>query len=53
MADFEDALQCAAVSCHADVIATRNFCDYRKSPLLARNPQVVLKALRRQTQNVE
>lgn len=54
MADFEDALQCAAaVPCHADVIATRNFRDYRKSPVPARNPQAVLTALRGQTQNVE
>jgi hypothetical protein len=46
MADFEDALQCAAaVPCHADVIATRNFRDYRKSPVPARNPQAVLTAL--------
>jgi predicted nucleic acid-binding protein len=46
MADFEDALQCAAaVSCEADVIATRNVRDYRNSPVPARNPQGVLKAL--------
>lgn len=46
MADFEDALQCAAaVPCRADVIATRNFRDYRNSPLPARTPQAVLTAL--------
>ena len=46
MADFEDALQCAAaVACQADVIATRNFRDYRNSPVPARSPQAVLKAL--------
>ena len=46
MADFEDALQCAAaVSCRADVIATRNVRDYRNSPVPARNPQAVLNAL--------
>lgn len=46
MADFEDALQCAAaVACQADVIATRNFRDYRNSPVPARGPQAVLNAL--------
>ena len=46
MADFEDALQCAAaVACQADVIATRNFRDYRNSPVPARSPQAVLKSL--------
>ena len=46
MTDFEDALQAAAaVACQADVIATRNFRDYRKSPVPARSPQSVLAAL--------
>jgi predicted nucleic acid-binding protein len=46
MADFEDALQCAAaIACQADVIATRNFRDYRNSPVPARSPQAVLRAL--------
>lgn len=46
MADFEDALQCAAaVACQAEVIATRNFRDYRNSPVPARSPQAVLTAL--------
>jgi predicted nucleic acid-binding protein len=48
MADFEDALQCAAaVACEADVIATRNFRDYRNSPVPARKPQAVLTTIRR------
>jgi predicted nucleic acid-binding protein len=48
MADFEDALQCAAaVACEAEVIATRNFRDYRNSPVPARNPQAVLTAITR------
>jgi predicted nucleic acid-binding protein len=47
MADFEDALQsAAAVPCHADVIATRNFRDYKNSPVPARTPQAVLAAMR-------
>ncbi len=46
MADFEDALQCAAaVAAHADAIATRNLRDYRHSPVPARNPHSVLRAL--------
>ncbi len=46
MADFEDALQCAAaVACQAEVIATRNFRDYRNSPVPAQSPQTVLTAL--------
>lgn len=46
MADFEDALQCAAaVACQAEVIATRNFRDYRNSPVPARSPQAVLAGL--------
>jgi predicted nucleic acid-binding protein len=40
MADFEDALQCdAAVPCHADVTATRNFRDYRQSPVPSETPR--------------
>ncbi|HEV8721367.1 MAG TPA: hypothetical protein VGW77_12100 [Candidatus Binatia bacterium] len=48
-----DVVQCAgAVPCHADVIATRNFRDYRV-PGSRLKPQAVLTALRGQTQNVE
>jgi predicted nucleic acid-binding protein len=41
--DFEDAMQvAAAVASQASVIATRNVRDYRRSPVRAAEPQVVL-----------
>ena len=41
--DFEDAMQvAAAVACQANVIATRNVRDYRRSPIRAAEPQAVL-----------
>lgn len=44
--DLEDSLQCAAaIACGADVIATRNLKDYRRSPIPAQNPESVLKLL--------
>ena len=44
--DFEDAMQvAAAVACQADVIATRNVRDYRRSPVRAAEPQTVLSEL--------
>lgn len=44
--DFEDAMQvAAAVACQANVIATRNLQDYRRSPVRAAEPQTVLSEL--------
>jgi predicted nucleic acid-binding protein len=46
LADFEDALQCAAaIACSADIIASRNLKDYRNSPVPVKNPDSVLKIL--------
>lgn len=46
MADFEDALQCAAaLSCHADYIVTRNLADFRRSPIPALAPDQALRKL--------
>jgi predicted nucleic acid-binding protein len=40
MADFEDALQCAAaMACGADRIVTRNTADYGESPVPATTPE--------------
>lgn len=40
MKDFEDALQvAAAVACEAEVIVTRNICDYTHSPVRAVTPE--------------
>ena len=39
MKDFEDAMQvAAALACNANVIATRNVGDYKKSPVRALTP---------------
>lgn len=47
MRDFEDAMQVAAAqACGAEVIATRNLKDYRKSPIRAAAPQALVKELR-------
>jgi predicted nucleic acid-binding protein len=41
--DFEDALQvAAAVACQAEVIATRNLEDYKRSPIRAMEPKALL-----------
>ena len=46
MADFEDALQvAAALACRAEVIATRNLKDYKRSPVPALSPEAVTEAL--------
>lgn len=43
--DFEDSLQCAcAIAAGAEVIATRNIKDYRRSPIPAQYPDTILKA---------
>jgi predicted nucleic acid-binding protein len=43
LTDFEDALQvAAAVAADADLIATRNTRDFRRSPVLALSPADVL-----------
>ena len=45
--DFEDALQvAAAVACRADVIATRNVKNYRRSPVKAVPPRTLVQRLR-------
>jgi|TARA_B100000809_G_scaffold256698_1_gene297061 predicted nucleic acid-binding protein len=44
MTDFEDAMQVAAASAWgADVIATRNLQDFRKSPIPAQSPASLLR----------
>ncbi len=44
--DFEDALQVAAArACGASFIVTRNTSDYRRSPIPALSPTVVLEEL--------
>jgi len=41
--DFEDAMQCAsALSCHADVIISRNLKDYQYSPIRVTTPEQIL-----------
>lgn len=46
MGDFEDAMQvAAALACQASVIATRNLRDYARSPIRAREPQLILAEL--------
>ena len=46
MSDFEDAMQVAAAAVsQADVIATRNVRDYRRSPILVAEPGDVLAKL--------
>lgn len=46
MTDFEDAMQAAAASAWgADVIATRNLRDFRKSPIPAQSPASLLRTL--------
>jgi len=48
LSDFEDALQCAAaIASGADFIVSRNFKDYRNSPVPAQRPEAVLKMLSR------
>lgn len=48
--DFEDALQVVcAEACNADVIATRNTKDYRRSPVPAMTPRKVLDQLQPKT----
>ena len=43
LADYEDAMQVsAAVSCHAEIIVTRNTKDYVKSPIPANKPEFIL-----------
>jgi predicted nucleic acid-binding protein len=47
IADFEDAMQVVcAEACRADIIATRNTKDYRRSPVRAMTPARVLAQLR-------
>jgi hypothetical protein len=47
MTDLEDAMQvAAALACKAEVIATRNLLDIKRSPVLARSPAAVLDELR-------
>ncbi len=47
MKDFEDAMQvAAAVTCRAEVIATRNVRDYANSPVRASTAKSLLKELR-------
>jgi predicted nucleic acid-binding protein len=47
MTDLEDAMQvAAALACKADVIATRNLQDFKRSPVPARRPAAVLDELR-------
>ena len=44
--DFEDAMQvAAALACDAQMIATRNTKDYRRSPVKAVSPEQALKAI--------
>lgn len=44
--DFEDAMQVgAATACAADMIATRNARDFRKSPITALTPAEVLERM--------
>jgi hypothetical protein len=43
MTDFEDAMQVAASAWGADVIATRNLQDFRKSPIPAQSPASLLR----------
>ncbi len=46
--DFEDAMQVAAASASgADIIATRNLRDFRKSPIRAASPKTILNLLRK------
>jgi predicted nucleic acid-binding protein len=48
MTDLEDAMQvAAALACKAEVIATRNLDDFKRSPVPARSPGAVLDELRR------
>lgn len=54
MNDFEDAMQvAAAMACGANVIATRNLRDYKRSPVPAASPATVLKELWRQPEKEE
>ena len=47
MSDFEDAMQVgAALSCGADIIATRNVHDYARAPIKATTPATLIKELR-------
>lgn len=51
--DLEDAMQVAAATkFQAHVIATRNFKDYRKSPIGAQSPADLLTKLRVGTENM-
>jgi len=46
MKDFEDAMQVAAArACGAEVIATRNVKDFRRSPIPAKTPDEVVATL--------
>lgn len=46
MRDFEDALQVAAgLACRADVIVTRNVCDFPAAPIPALTPAEALERL--------
>jgi len=46
MGDFEDAMQVsAAISCKADLIATRNIKDFKNSPVAACLPREVIKII--------
>ncbi len=48
MADLEDAMQvAAAIACKAELIATRNVADFKRSPVPARMPAEVVAALGR------
>lgn len=47
MSDFEDAMQvAAALSCGADIIATRNIRDYARAPIKAATPAKLIKELK-------